>query len=153
MTPNQNKRPQESSFPARAPRHLAELVPLRTVVAILLVIEAVVLWRQGATALLPYLLMVPTLAGLVAPAMRGKARFIVCAFAVAYAVLFIFPGSILMAIGACGFLNSTCSDAVFTQGIAAFCVAAGLNIVAAVLVIKRPSAIKLEGEAPTPPPP
>lgn len=132
---------------------MAKPALLRTIVAILFVIEAVVLWQQGATALLPYLLMVPTLAGLAAPAMRGKARFIVCAFAVAYAVLFIFPGSILMAIGACGFLNSTCSDDEFTQGIAAFCVAAALNIVAAVLVIKRPPAIKPEGGAPTPPQP
>jgi hypothetical protein len=93
------------------------------------------------------------LVGLIFPAIRSKARFIVCAFSAAYAVLFIFPGSILMAIGACGFLNSTCSNAEFIQGIAAFCVAAALNIVAALLVIRRPAAIMPDGGPPTPPPP
>jgi hypothetical protein len=133
---------------------LAGLTPLRTIVAILFVIEAVVLWQQGATAILPYLLMVPTLVGLVFPAMRGMTRFIICALAVAYAALFIFPGSILMAIGACGFLNSSCSDAAFTQGIAVFCVAAALNVLAAVLVVRRPAAMKRKDlDAATPPQP
>lgn len=127
---------------------------LRTIVAILFVIEAVVLWQQGATAGLPYLLMIPTLVGLVVPALHGKVRVIVCALAVVYAVLFIFPGSVLMAIGACGFLNSSCSDAEFTLGIATFCAAAVLNIVAAVLIIRRPAAITEKGvDAPTPPRP
>jgi len=57
--------------------------------------------------------------------------------AVICAILFVFPGSIMMIAGACGIVNSTCSADETFWGITGFAVATLVNFAAVALLVWR----------------
>jgi hypothetical protein len=112
---------------------------IRTVVATLLVIEAAVLFYSGVTWIVPYPVMLIIAIGLFLPGIAGWPKAAFAVIAAAFAVLFIFPGSIFALLGSCGgMMNSGCSNEEFLLGVAAYAMASALNIVAAVLIAKPP---------------
>jgi hypothetical protein len=112
----------------------------RALVAAMLLLEAITLWQGGGTWIVPYLIISLIIAGLVVPGLRGWAKRVFAILATAYAILFIAPGAILIAIGACGSpVNGHCSDDEFRAAVIWFAVAATVNITAAVLIWRRPS--------------
>lgn len=126
---------------------MAALRPIRTVVAILLVIEAAVLFFYGATWIVPHIVVLTIAAGLLFPAITGAWRIALAVVAGGYAALFVFPGSMWLMMGACGgTLGSTCSSGAFYLGVAGYVAAAAVNIAAVAVLLARTT-------APTPPPP
>ena len=115
---------------------------LRTVVAILLVIEAVVFLYLGATWFPFYIAIAGVIGGLLFLRTRGWLWMVIAIIAVGGAILFVVPGGFLIAIGGCGFVNSSCSNDTFLRGVAAFAVAAAVNITAAALIVRTAPATR-----------
>jgi hypothetical protein len=111
---------------------------VRAVVAILLGIEAAVFLYVGATWFPFYIAIAALIGGLLFVRTRGWVWMVMAPLAVICATLFVIPGGFLIAIGACGFLNSSCSNDEFLRGVAAFAAAAIVNIVAAALIVRTP---------------
>jgi hypothetical protein len=114
------------------------LHPRPRLVAALLVVEGAVMSWQGVSWPAPYIpLAIIVIGVLLAPHLKGIARAVLITIACAYAALFIFPGSIWALLGSCGgIMGSICSDGEFLAGIALYALAAAVNVIAAVLIVK-----------------
>jgi hypothetical protein len=116
---------------------LAKAKTPRTVVAILLAIEAAVLFYRGATWIVPYPIIAAIAAGLIYPRFHRWLRIAIAVLAIGYAILFVFPGGVWMLFGSCGgIMGSTCSNEEFLSGVAAFVVGVILNFVAAFMLAR-----------------
>jgi uncharacterized membrane protein len=111
--------------------------PLVIFVAVLMVVEGAVMAWQGVSWPVPYAPLAVVVIGLLFPSITGFWRTAIIAIACLYAAVFVFPGSIWALFGSCGgIMGSTCSNAEFLGGVAAYALAAAVNVVAAVLIVK-----------------
>jgi hypothetical protein len=103
---------------------------------VLLGIEAGVFLYAGATWIVPHVLLAVIAAGLLIPHQPRWLRIAITMIASIYAVGFVFPGSLWMALGACGITSAGCPQS-FWVGVSAFAVGAAVNVVAAFLLLRR----------------